>query len=71
MAAEDAPAAVPNRSWLRRELAAAWAAWEAYRASFLFVEELQGWPAVRRIKPDVLVMHARIPGRAGCRAGAG
>ena len=33
--------------------ARAWAAWVAYRASFVFAEDLQGWPVVRHLGPDV------------------
>jgi hypothetical protein len=48
--------------WMARKLGPslgkAWAAWVAYRESFVFAEELGGWPVVRRIAPDVLLMKA-------------
>jgi hypothetical protein len=36
----------------------AWLAWIAYRASFVFAEEFQGWPVVRHTAPGVLLMKA-------------
>jgi len=38
-------------AWLQTQFQAAWAAWVAYRASFVYGAELQGWPVVRRIAP--------------------
>jgi hypothetical protein len=35
-----------------------WASWLEYRASFVFVDELRGWPVVRRLGPGVLSMKA-------------
>jgi hypothetical protein len=44
--------------WLRKQAHAAWLAWIAYRSSFVFTEEFQGWPVVRHIAPGVLRMKA-------------
>ena len=48
--------------WLREQARAAWAAWVAYRASFLFRDELGGWPVVRRIAPGVMLVKAPYVG---------
>jgi hypothetical protein len=48
--------------WLRKQARAAWAAWIAYRASFVFGEDLHGWPVVRHVAPGVLLMKAPYTG---------
>jgi hypothetical protein len=45
-------------TWLKKQARAAWAAWVAYRSSFVFAEEFHGWPRVRHTAPGVLVMKA-------------
>jgi hypothetical protein len=58
--------------WLRKQAHAAWAAWVARQASFVFDEDLQGWPVVRHLAPGVWTIRAVHTGpRRVCRTGAG
>ena len=48
--------------WLQKQFEGKSGKLADYVASFPFVEKLQGWPVVRRIAPDVLLMKATYTG---------
>lgn len=64
MASPDTPAPAKNGlwAWSRKQARAAWMKWIAYRASFVFREDLGDWPVVRYTAPGRLVMKATYLG---------